>query len=92
MTGAKDPTTISTKLERIAEQARRLPELAFTSLNQYLDLDLLHTAFKRLNRRAAPGVDGITYEEYEDGLDGRLKDLLERAKSGTYRAASQRAF
>jgi group II intron reverse transcriptase/maturase len=81
-----EPENISTKLGRIAEQARRLPELAFTSLNQYLDLDLLREAFRRINRRASPGVDGVTIEEYETGLEDRLKDLLERAKSGTYRA------
>jgi retron-type reverse transcriptase len=39
-----------------------------------------------LKRDAAPGVDGVTWTEYETGLGERLKDLHSRVHQGTYRA------
>lgn len=75
---------VSTKQERIAELARRLPEVSFTSLNHYLDLDWLGEAFERLKKDSAPGVDGVTVEDYRDDLEANLASLLDRAKSGSY--------
>jgi group II intron reverse transcriptase/maturase len=79
-------TTTSTKRQRIAELAKQKPEMAFTSLNHLLDLDLLREAFYRTPKDKAPGVDGQTWADYEANLEGNLQSLLRRAKSGTYRA------
>ena len=75
---------VLTKQQRIAELAKRSPEVSFTSLNHYLDLDWLEETYRRLRRDSAPGYDGQTVEEYGEGLDANLQSLLERAKSGSY--------
>jgi len=60
--------------------------MGFTSLNHHLCLEWLYEAFLRTRRDGAPGVDGQTAATYEADLRGNLKSLLDRAKSGTYRA------
>src|SRR6202163_2469058 len=60
--------------------------MGFTSLNHHLELIWLLEAYHRTRKDAAPGVDGCTAEDYGRGLLANLKDLLDRAKSGTYRA------
>lgn len=77
---------ISTKLERIATLARRSPTMAFTSLAHHLDLDWLREAYRRTRKDGATGVDGQSADEYAMHLEDNLRSLLERAKSGTYRA------
>jgi RNA-directed DNA polymerase len=86
MAGASEPDTVSTRQRRIAELAKQAPQMGFTSLNHYLDLDWLREAFWRTRRDGAPGVDGQTYQDYEANLETNLRSLLERVKSGTYRA------
>jgi group II intron reverse transcriptase/maturase len=81
---ATDMEIVSTRQRRIAELARQLPELAVTSLNHHIDLPWMREAFRRTNRKGAPGVDGEVAETYEQDLEGRLRDLIERAKSGLY--------
>ena len=66
--------------------AKRSPQMAFTSLAYLMDREWMLEAFRRTRKDGAPGVDGQTAEEYERDLEGNLDDLLERAKSGTYRA------
>jgi group II intron reverse transcriptase/maturase len=66
--------------------AKQKPEMAFTSLNHLLDLDLLREAFSRTPKDKAPGVDGQTYAEYAANLEVNLQSLLARVKSGTYHA------
>jgi group II intron reverse transcriptase/maturase len=73
-------------LRRIAELAREAPDRKLTSLNQYLTPQLLREAYEKLNKKAAAGVDGKTWHEYGRGLDKKLVDLKDRAKSGRYRA------
>jgi group II intron reverse transcriptase/maturase len=85
-----NPTSTSTKRQRIAELAKQRPEIAFTSLNHLLDLDLLREAFLRTPKDKAPGVDGQTYAEYGAHLEENLQSLLQRVKSGTYYAPSVR--
>jgi group II intron reverse transcriptase/maturase len=60
--------------------------MGFTSLNHHLDLLWLYEAFGRTRRDGAPGVDGQTAADYQTNLRENLQSLLERAKSGTYRA------
>jgi group II intron reverse transcriptase/maturase len=66
--------------------ARQSPQMAFTSLAYHMDLDWLTEAFYRTRKNGAVGVDGQTWHEYEQNLEENLRSLLERAKSGTYRA------
>jgi group II intron reverse transcriptase/maturase len=66
--------------------AKQSPQMAFTSLNHYLDVDWLREAFHRTRKDGAPGVDGQTWAEYAENLEENLQSLLGRAKSGTYRA------
>ncbi len=86
MTGTPNPDTVLTKQRRIALLAAESPQMAFTSLNHYLDLDWLREAFRRTRKNGAPGVDGQTWSDYEENLEENLQSLLNRAKSGTYRA------
>ena len=67
--------TISTKLQRIAEQAARYPERTFTSLAHLIDVDMLRAAFSRTRKDSAPGIDGVTAQEYAEHLEENLADL-----------------
>ena len=87
MTGAQEPESVSTLPQRIAERAKRSPERGFTSLAHLMDLSWMYKAFAHTRKDGAVGVDGQTAEDYVgDNLEPRLVDLLDRAKSGTYRA------
>jgi RNA-directed DNA polymerase len=77
---------ISTKLRRIAELAHDAPELAFTTLAHHLDLAWMREAHRRTRKDGATGVDGQTAEQYGEQLEDNLRSLLDRAKSGAYRA------
>jgi len=82
----RNSTIVSTKQERIATLAKQSPEMAFTSLAYLMDIDWLKEAYRRTRKDGAVGVDGVTAEEYEQDLEGNLQSLLDRAKSGTYKA------
>lgn len=77
---------ISTKLERIATLARTTPGMALTTLAHHIDLAWLREAYRLTRKDGATGVDQQTAAEYAMNLEGNLRSLLERAKSGTYRA------
>jgi RNA-directed DNA polymerase len=77
---------VSTKQQRIAEMARRSPQMGFTSLAYLMDIAWLEAAFHRTRKDGAPGVDGQTWSEYAKNLEANLQSLLDRAKSGAYRA------
>jgi len=76
--------TISTKFQKIAEQAMSYPDMVFTTLAHLIDVDLLHEAFRRTRKNAAAGVDGVTAAEYGVNLEENLRDLHERMRSGRY--------
>jgi len=80
------PASVSTKQERIAELARENPAMAFTSLNHHLDAEWLEYAFECTRKDGAVGVDGQTAESYAANLQQNLSSLIERLKSGRYRA------
>ena len=86
MAGASEPVDVSTKQRRIAELARQSPEMGFTSLAYFIDIDWLREAYRRTRKDGAVGVDGQDGEAYAANLEGNLRSLLERAKSGTYQA------
>ena len=81
---------ISTKLARIAELAKGAPDMAFTTLAHYIDLDWLREAYHRTRKDGAVGVDEQTASEYAVDLEANLESLLQRAKSGSYHAPSVR--
>ena len=76
--------SVLTKQKRIAQLARQSPDMSFTALNHYLDLDWLKAAYSRCRKDSAPGVDGQTMADYEIDLEQNLESLLNRAKSGSY--------
>jgi len=78
--------SVFTKQQRIAELAKRSPQMGFTSLAYLMDIDWLREAFYRTRKDGAPGVDGQTWSGYERDLEANLQSLLDRAKSGMYRA------
>jgi group II intron reverse transcriptase/maturase len=86
MTGTPRPEDVFTKQQRIAELARNAPDMAFTNLAHHIDIEWLFTAYRRIRTDGAVGVDGQTADEYEVNLMGNLRNLLDRAKSGTYKA------
>ena len=75
-------TTVSTKLERIAQLAKRKRGEALTSLSHHIDIEWLREAYRRTRKDGAPGVDGQTAEAYAANLEVNLRSLLDRAKSG----------
>jgi RNA-directed DNA polymerase len=86
MAGTPSPITVSTKLQRIATLARQAPDTAFTTLAHHIDLEWLREAYRRTRKDGAVGVDGQTAEQYAENLEDNLQVLLDRAKSGLYRA------
>lgn len=84
--GMPSPDTVSPKLERIAKLAKEAPGLAITSLSHHIDVAWLHEAYRRTRKDGARGVDGQSAESYAAKLEENLRLLLDRAKSGTYRA------
>jgi group II intron reverse transcriptase/maturase len=84
--GTPSPDPVSTKLRRIAEQARKSPDMAFTTLAHHIDVDLLRAAWRKTRKDGAVGVDGQTAAKYEVHLEDNLRSLMGRLKSGRYKA------
>jgi RNA-directed DNA polymerase len=81
---------VSQGLAGVRKAARENKEMKFTALLHHLTVDLLLESFYSLKRKAAPGVDGVTWQEYETGLEDRLVDLHGRVHRGAYRALPSR--
>src|SRR4030095_4090059 len=86
MAGASSPSTVSTKLHRIATLAKELPGRELTTLAHHIDGPFLPEAYRRTRKEGAVGVDGQTAEAYAEHLDENLTTLLTRFKAGTYHA------
>ena len=82
--------SMSQGLARVRQAAKENKELKFTALLHHLTVDLLRASFYRMKREAAPGVDGVSWQEYETGLEDRLMDLHSRVHRGAYRAQPSR--
>ena len=78
--------SVSQGLDRVRHAARQRKKEKFTALLHHVTIDRLRDAFLALKRRAAPGVDGVTWEDYERGLEEHLQDLHARVHGGGYRA------
>jgi len=85
-TGPPTSDTVFTRLQRIAELAREDPGRVFRSLAHHIDVEFLHEAFRRTRKDGATGVDDQTGSEYEERLEENLRLLLDRFKSGQYKA------
>ena len=81
---------VSQGLAGVRKAARENKEMKFTALLHHLTVDLLRESFYSLKRKAAPGVDGVTWQEYETGIEDRLVDLHDRVHRGAYRALPSR--
>jgi len=80
-------------LDRVREAARRDRRAQFTALLHHVTVERLEEGYYALKREAAPGVDGVTWEQYETDREDRLGDLHRRIHTGTYRAQpSRRVF
>ena len=81
---------MSQSLDRVRKAARLRKKDRFTALLHHLNVDTLRTAFFALRRKAAPGVDGTTWQDYETDLEPRLADLHKRVQRGAYRPQPSR--
>ena len=81
---------ISTRLQRVAELAREMPQQALTTLAHHIDIDFLREAYRKTRKDGAVGTDGQTAEAYEANLQVNLEALLARFKSRRYRAPAVR--
>lgn len=86
MAEASNSGTVSTRQQRIARLAGQNPHMRFTSLNHFIDEHWLYQAYRRTRKDGAVGVDGQTAADYQQHLEANLQALMDRAKSGTYRA------
>lgn len=78
--------SVSPGLARVRDAARQRKKEKFTALLHHVTVDLLRDAFLALKRRAAPGVDGVTWTDYQADLEANLRDLHGRVHRGAYRA------
>jgi RNA-directed DNA polymerase len=81
---AQDGQGALTALQRIGERAKQKPKEKWTNLLSHIKVPLLKEAYQRLKKKAAPGVDEVTWAEYGERLDERLRDLQDRVHRGSY--------
>ena len=90
---AQDRAASSSGIDRVRKAAKERKRERFTTLLHHIDVSLLQQAYHWLKRDAAPGVDGMTWDAYGEGLEARLRDLEARIHRGAYRAQpSLRAY
>jgi group II intron reverse transcriptase/maturase len=77
-------------LDRVRQRARQDRKARFTTLFHHITVERLRDAYFKLQKSAAPGVDGVTWEQYGGNLEGNLLDLHVRLHQGAYRARPSR--
>lgn len=77
-------------LAGVREAARRDRKQKFTALLHHVTVDLLRESYYSLKRNAAPGIDGVTWEQYGEGLEAKIQELHGRLHRGAYRAQPSR--
>src|SRR6516164_588621 len=82
--------SVSQALERIRKVAKESEKEKFTALFHHINVDLLEGAFYELKANAAPGVDRLTWKDYEANLESNIEDLHDRVQRGAYRALPSR--
>jgi RNA-directed DNA polymerase len=83
-------TSAPSALDRVRQAARKDKKKQFTALLHHVTIDRLRTAFEALEPKAAAGVDGVTWQQYREGLDKKLVDLHVKLHRGAYRARPTR--
>lgn len=84
--GAQSPESLSTKLNRLSESARRESKRRFQNISHLITVEMLGWAFKQLQKNAAAGVDGLQAKDYEMNLQANLTVLHDKLVTGKYRA------
>jgi RNA-directed DNA polymerase len=87
---AQNRERVTQALDRVRQAARQRKKERFTALLHHANVDTLRLAFYALKRRAAPGIDGVTWQDYEADLEPRLADLHARVHRGAYRPQPSR--
>jgi RNA-directed DNA polymerase len=87
---AQDRARVTQALDRVRKVARQRKKEQFTALLHHVSVETLRTAFYALKRKAAPGADGMTWQDYEAELEPRLEDLHKRVHRGAYRPQPSR--
>jgi RNA-directed DNA polymerase len=87
---AQNRESVSQALERVRQAARQRKKERFTALFHHTTVDLLRLWFFAFRRDAAPGVDGVRWQDYEADLERKLLDLPARVHRGAYRAQPSR--
>src|SRR5436309_6265135 len=87
---AQDRASVSQALERIRQAAKQRKKEKFTALFHHISAELLRLSFFALKKDAAPGADGLTWQDYEADLDHNIEDLHARVQRGAYRAMPSR--
>lgn len=83
---AQNRESVSQKLERVRQAAKLRKKERFTALLHHVTIEFLEQAFYALRRKAAPGIDGQTWTDYEGNLKSHLQNLHGRIHSGAYKA------
>jgi group II intron reverse transcriptase/maturase len=81
---------VTQALDRVRQAAKQRKKERFPALLHHINVDTLRTAFYALKRKAAPGVDGVTWQDYEADIEPRLADLHGRVHRGAYRPRPSR--
>ena len=81
---------VTQALNRVRQAAKQRKKERFTGLLHHVNVDTLGTAFYALKRKAAAGVDGVTWQDYEADLERNLEDLHGRVHRGAYRPQPSR--
>ena len=80
----RDGSTVITRLDRISHRANSQGDAVFNNLFSLITEELLWEAWFGLKGGKAPGIDGVTLEDYGEQLRKNLQDLLERLHRGSY--------
>ncbi len=77
---------MSTKLDRLTELAKEEPKRQFFSIAHLITPEAWYAAFRSLRKDASAGMDGVTYEEYQQDAERKIQELYQRLKDGKYQA------
>jgi group II intron reverse transcriptase/maturase len=87
---AQDRESVTQALDRVRQAARQRKKEKFIALFHHINVETLRLAFYALNRQAATGADGVTWQDYEADLERNLADLHDRVHRGAYRPQPSR--
>lgn len=76
---------VKSRLTNVREAAQKDRKRQFTSLMHHLTLDLLRESFFDLKKKAKPGIDGVTWADFNEDREPLLRELHAKIHSGEYR-------